>query len=110
MATINFFEGDKIKLDDLGDGLSRKVLAYNDNLMCCEVYFEEGTVAAQHNHPHEQITYVITGEFEFLVGGVTRVLKAGDSMYKQPDLMHGGKCLKKGMLLDVFTPCRKDFL
>jgi quercetin dioxygenase-like cupin family protein len=110
MHVKNFFPGSENELFDAGGGLTRKVAAYNANLMCVEVRFETGTVAALHNHPHEQITYVISGKFEFKVGDETNVVSAGDSLYKQPDIVHGATCLEAGMLLDVFTPHREDFL
>lgn len=110
METKNVFKSEEGKMIDCGGGLSRKVTAYNDNLMCVEVHFEEGTVAGVHSHPHEQITYVISGEFEFEIGGKKTILKAGDSAYKQANLPHGAICIKKGMLIDIFTPHREDFL
>lgn len=110
MDLSNYFSGDECKLEDLGDGVKRKITAFHDNLMCVEVHFEKGAIGALHSHPHEQITYIISGEFEFNIGGNKKVLKAGDSTFKQPDIEHGAVCLKAGMLLDIFTPCRKDFL
>ncbi len=110
MEIKNFFSGNESQLEDLGNGLKRKVTAYNENLMSVEVHFEEGAIGALHSHEHEQITYIMSGEFEFSVGGQKKVLKAGDSAYKQPNLEHGALCLKAGVLLDIFTPCRKDFL
>ncbi|GAM72024.1 pectin degradation protein KdgF [Vibrio sp. JCM 19236] len=99
-----------IELEDLGNGLSRKILAYSENMMSVEVYFEEGTVAALHSHPHEQLTYVISGKFEFTIGDETKIVSAGDALYKEPNIIHGAKCLEKGVLLDNFTPMRKDFI
>ncbi|MDC7241965.1 MAG: cupin domain-containing protein [Spirochaetales bacterium] len=110
MDLKNYFVGDEIPLEDLGDGVKRRITAYHDNLMCVEVHFEKGAVGALHSHPHEQITYIVSGEFEFNIGGEKKVLKAGDSTFKQPDIEHGAVCLKEGMLLDIFTPCREDFL
>jgi quercetin dioxygenase-like cupin family protein len=110
MDVTNYFPGDEMDLIDLGNGMKRKVVAYNDALMCVEVHFETGIVAALHSHPHEQITYIMSGRFEFNIGGVKKVLSAGDSTYKQPDIEHGAVCLEAGVLLDVFTPCRQDFL
>jgi len=110
MEIKNFFPGDVIETEDLGDGVKRKITAYNDNLMCVEVHFEKGAVGALHSHPHEQITYILSGKFEFNIGGKKMVLKAGDSTFKQPDIEHGALCLESGVLLDIFTPCRKDFL
>lgn len=99
-----------IALEDLSDGIKRKVLAYSDNMMSVEVYFDKGAVGALHSHPHEQITYVLSGEFEFTIGDETKVVKAGDALYKQPNIIHGCTCLSEGVLLDNFTPMRKDFV
>ncbi len=110
MDITNYFIGNEIPLEDLGGGVKRRITAYNDNLMCVEVHFEKGAIGALHSHPHEQITYIVSGEFEFNIGGEKRVLRAGDSTFKQPDIEHGAVCLKEGMLLDIFTPCREDFL
>lgn len=106
----HFFFNSEIELEDLNNGIKRKILSYNDNLMLVEAAFEEGAVGAMHSHPHEQCTYILEGEFEFTIGDEVKVVKAGDSMYKEPNIMHGAICTKKGKLLDVFTPKREDFL
>ena len=54
-----------------GAGVTRRILAYNDGLMCVENTFEEGAVGALHSHPHTQITYVVSGKFTFTIDGVT---------------------------------------
>ncbi|MGJ8625280.1 MAG: cupin domain-containing protein [Yoonia sp.] len=110
MTVKNYFPAKDSARVDAGGGLTRKVGAYNDNAMIVEVHFETGTVAALHHHPHEQITYVISGKFEFKIGDETYVVSAGDSLYKQPNIVHGATCLEAGTLLDVFTPHREDFL
>ncbi|WP_422052947.1 cupin domain-containing protein [Shimia sp.] len=110
MKPKNYFPADENELVNVQAGLTRKVAAYNDNVMCAEVRFEAGTVAALHSHRHEQITYVISGKFEFKVGEETYVVSAGDSLYKQPDIVHGATCLEAGTLLDIFTPHREDFV
>ena len=110
MTVKNYFPANENKLFDAGGGLTRKVGAYNDNAMCVEVHFETGTVAARHHHPHEQITYVISGKFEFTVGDETYIVSPGDSLYKQPNIEHGATCIEAGTLLDIFTPHREDFL
>jgi len=108
--TKNYFPASEAERFDAGGGLSRKVGAYNDNLMCVEVTFETGTVAAMHSHPHEQITYVVSGRFEFTVGDRTYTVGPGDSLYKEPNIVHGATCLEAGTLIDMFTPHREDFL
>lgn len=93
-----------------GEGLFRKILAYTDELMCVENHFEVGAVGNLHSHPHTQITYVVSGAFEFTIGDEKKVVKAGDSMLKKDGIVHGCVCLEKGILLDIFTPMREDFV
>lgn len=93
-----------------GEGLFRKILAYTDELMCVENHFEVGVVGALHSHPHTQITYVVSGAFEFTIGDEKKIVRAGDSMLKKDGIEHGCVCLEKGILLDIFTPMREDFV
>ena len=43
-----FVKNEDIQLTELGGGISRKVLAYDENLMSVEVRFEKGAVGAMH--------------------------------------------------------------
>ena len=105
-----FFEKNDLPLIPLGGGLSRRVLAQNEDMMAVEVTFEKGAVGAIHTHPHTQITYVLRGRFEATLGNTTKILEVGDSYLTTPNLPHGVLCLEEGALLDVFTPRREDFL
>ena len=93
-----------------GAGVTRRVLAYTDGLMCVENTFEKGAVGALHHHPHTQITYVVSGRFRFTIGDETREVGPGDTLLKQDGVMHGCVCLEAGILLDFFTPMREDFV
>ncbi len=93
-----------------GEGVTRRILAYTDGLMCVENTFETGAVGALHSHPHTQITYIVSGSFSFTIDGETRVVKAGDTLLKENGVVHGCTCLEAGKLLDVFAPMREDFL
>ena len=110
MELKHFFFGRDIPFVDLGGGVKRRVLSHNENLMYVEVCFEKGATGALHSHPHEQMTYVLEGVFEFSLAGEKEVVKPGDSIYFEPNVLHGTVCLGKGRLLDVFTPHREDFL
>lgn len=96
--------------EELGGGVKRKILAYGDSLMQVEVHFEEGSIGAMHSHPHSQLTYVLSGEFEFTIGEEKKIVRQGDTLYKVPNIQHGCICLKKGVLLDTFNPYREDFI
>lgn len=93
-----------------GEGVVRRVLAYNDGLMCVENTFEKGAVGAMHSHPHTQITYIVSGVFEFTIDNEKYVVKAGDTLLKENGVLHGCVCREAGVLLDVFNPMREDFV
>jgi quercetin dioxygenase-like cupin family protein len=92
-------------------GVTRKILAYSKELMMCEITFEKGAKGYVHSHPHLQITYVAKGSFSFMIDGETKVVKQGDSVLIPTQNEHGVEALEEGsMLVDVFNPCREDFL
>jgi quercetin dioxygenase-like cupin family protein len=90
--------------------VSRKVLAHGGEIMMVEVTFSAGAFGAEHEHPHDQATYCLAGSFRFTVGGETRTLEPGDTVFVPGGARHGTVCEADGRLLDVFTPQREDFL
>jgi quercetin dioxygenase-like cupin family protein len=99
-----------IQWETVGEGLTRKVLAYDGQIMLVRVNFKKGAIGTQHAHYHSQTSYVVSGKFEVTLGNENTVLVAGDSFYVEPDLIHGAVCLEEGELIDVFSPHRADFI
>ena len=91
-------------------GVSRKVMAYNEQVMMCEITFEKGAKGNPHSHPHTQVTYIVEGSFAFTVGEETKVVNKGDTVLMPSGVLHGCECLEAGVLCDVFTPMRQDFI
>ncbi len=104
----NFYEN--IEKEQAGEGVLRRVLSYTDEVMVVQNHFQKGAVGALHHHPHTQITYVVSGQFEFEIGGEKKVVNPGDSMLKRDGVEHGCVCLEEGILLDIFAPMREDFV
>ncbi len=101
---------DQRPLIDLGGGTTRRILTWNQEMMAVEVGFEKGAVGSVHTHPHTQCSYVLSGKFSYSVEGEAVELNPGDSIIVPSGLPHGTECLEAGVLLDVFTPMREDFL
>lgn len=97
---------------DLGDGIRRKIVAHTPQLMSVLVQFDQGAVGTPHAHDvHDQIAYVVSGAFECEIGGVKRVLHAGDAFCAPHLTMHGVVALEaNSTLLDQFSPRREDYL
>ncbi len=105
-----FLKSAELEWEDLGGGIQRQILGYDDALMMVRIRFEEGAVGAVHHHPHRQTSFVEAGRFEVEVEGEKQVLVAGDGFFIPPDLKHGVVALEPGVLVDVFAPAREDFL
>jgi quercetin dioxygenase-like cupin family protein len=107
----HFFMDAEIASDTIEAGkVTRKIKAHEGSLMLVEVSFETGAEGSAHEHPHEQTSYCLAGEFDFTIGGDTRRIRTGDSLYIPAGARHGTRCIAKGRLLDCFTPQREDFL
>lgn len=110
MKSDNFLYEDKVIWENPSAGVERQIMGYNEHIMTVKVKFEKGAVGTTHTHPHAQTTYVASGVFEFTVDGETNIVKKGDGILMEPDVLHGCVCLEAGILIDTFTPMRKDFL
>lgn len=109
-ASEVFIDSKDIEWEDLGGGLQRQMLGYNPDLMMVKVRFEKGAIGQPHAHHHRQVTYVEQGAFEVHINGKKQVLRAGDSFFVPAEAVHGCVALEPGVLLDVFTPFRDEFL
>ena len=96
--------------EDLKNGLQRQLFGYNDSIMMLKIKFETGAVGAVHQHPHSQVTYIESGVFDMTIDSITRRIRAGDGYCVPPHALHGIVCIEAGMLVDVFSPQREDFL
>jgi len=105
-----FIEDQQVPWEELGGGLRRKIMAYDKQVMLVKVAFEKGGIGALHEHYHSQISHVESGVFEITIDGEKQVLKAGDAYYIRPHVVHGALCLEAGVLVDVFSPYREDFV
>ena len=105
-----FQSGNEIAWQDLGNGISRQVFGYDDKVMMVKVKFDKGAVGVLHEHYHSQVTYVESGIFEMTIGSEKKIIKKGDGYYVIPHVVHGIVCLEPGILIDVFSPYREDFI
>lgn len=103
-------EDKDIPWEDLGNGVKRKIMAYNDGMMILKVSFEKGGIGELHHHPHTQGSYISRGKFEVSIADEKKILSAGDVFFVNPNLVHGVLCLEEGELVDIFNPKREDFI
>lgn len=109
-GVTGFVVNENYEWKSLGEGLRRKILGYDKELMLVSVEFKKGVIANIHKHSHRQVTYIVKGSFEVTIGTEKKIMKAGDAFYVLPELEHGVVALEDSLLTDVFNPHREDFL
>lgn len=98
--------------EELGGGIRRKIVGHTPSLMSVLVQFDQGAIGTPHTHDvHEQIAYCLAGSFECEVGGVKKLLRAGEAFVVPRNTLHGVVALEPdSLLLDQFSPRRDDYL
>ena len=105
-----FIKNIKVTSDIIAPGVTRKIMGYQSDLMLIRVEFDGKTSFPIHQHPHQQITHIIEGKFIATINGETDILGPGDSYVVPGNIPHGVESLESGILIDVFSPRRDDFL
>lgn len=105
-----FISDADVAWQEMSKGVRRKIMAYEDKLMVVKVEFKKGGVGALHQHHHSQITHIERGVFEVEIAGEKKLLRGGDAFYIPSNAMHGAICMEAGVLIDVFSPMREDFI
>lgn len=108
--SADFIMQTDVAWENVGEGVRRRIMGYDGQIMMVLVDFQKGAVGMPHEHFHSQVSYVVSGQFEVEIGDQKKILSAGDSFYIEPDKRHGVVCLERGALIDTFTPMRLDFL
>lgn len=73
------------------------------------VDIEAGSQLAAHQHPHEQITYILEGELDMKIGDEQVTLTAGMCYVIPSNTLHGAVAKVHCRVLDVFAPVREDY-
>ncbi len=91
-------------------GVSFDVLAVGEKSMVTKMKFKKGDVIPSHAHPNEQSGYVVSGKIRFKFSGFDEILEYGDSYSIPSNVKHSMEVLETGLVIDFFSPPRKDYL
>jgi quercetin dioxygenase-like cupin family protein len=91
-------------------GVVRRTLTSGDRSTLVEITLAQGSVVPDHNHPHEQAGYVVSGRVLFVIDGEERELRAGDSYLVPGGAQHRVTALEPAVCIDIFSPVREEYL
>ena len=87
----------------------RAKFVHSKNITVSYWTVKAGASLPEHAHPHEQITNMLEGEFEMIIDGESRTLKANTVTIITSGVKHSGTALTDCKILDVFYPVREDY-
>ena len=83
--------------------------AHGENLTFGYVELTAGSVIPEHQHPHEQITYILEGELYMVIGGNPCKLMPGMYYIIPSNVPHSAIPKIDSKVIDVFSPVREDY-
>ncbi len=94
------------------EGVEQHVLLHTYNVMMVHYLIQPGYESSYHNHPHEQLGYVLGGEATQIVDGEEYTLSAGTCYRLDPGEKHAMQVTgdEPFEVLDIFHPVREDYL
>ena len=108
--SIHHVDWNAISWTPVRPGVDRKSFA-GDGATLALHRLAPGHEPKPHQHPNEQIVYILAGQIRFHIGGETVLLAAGGLLVVPPDTLHWGEVVgdEEVLNLDVFTPRRAEY-
>jgi quercetin dioxygenase-like cupin family protein len=73
------------------------------------VEIKAGNKLPEHHHVHEQITFIIEGQLDMMIGGKSCSLTAGMYYVIPSNMPHSAIAKTDCKAIDVFNPVREDY-
>ena len=83
--------------------------AHGDRMSFGLVELDAGSSVPLHQHVQEQITYIIEGELDMVIGGESCVLTAGMYHVIPSNTLHSAVAITACKVIDTFSPVREDY-
>lgn len=83
--------------------------AHGDKLTFGYVEIKAGSRLPEHHHLHEQITYIIEGQLDMIIGGKPCSLTAGMYYVIASNVPHSALAVTECKIIDAFSPVREDY-
>jgi quercetin dioxygenase-like cupin family protein len=89
------------------DGIDIRVL-HGEGMTLVRARCSSGASMPAHRHPHEQLTWVLSGSLRVTVEGVPSTINAGEVIRVPGNAEHETFALESAEILEAFTPRRED--
>ncbi|MGY4537716.1 quercetin dioxygenase-like cupin family protein [Mucilaginibacter sp. UYNi724] len=108
MSTNIFRQFSDIDAKEIAPGFfSRLIHTTNNTINFIEV--KAGNSVPDHQHVHEQMSFVLEGQFQLTVANEVQVLDSNKFAVIPSNVRHSGLAITDCRLIDVFSPVREDY-
>jgi quercetin dioxygenase-like cupin family protein len=97
-----------IKPKELVSGITG-YYTHGDSLTFGYVELKAGSSVPTHQHIHEQITYIIEGQLDMVIGGQPCLLTNGMYYVIGSNVPHSAVAKTDCKVIDAFNPVREDY-
>jgi unsaturated pyranuronate lyase len=105
---MSYIDLNSVKAKEIVPGYFAKFI-HSNSMTIAYWNIKAGSSLSAHSHPHEQISLVLSGEFELTVDGKPYLLQADHSYVIPSDVSHSGKAITDCKIVDTFYPVRDDY-
>lgn len=106
------FQLDELQFEEVRPGFTRAGVRSDESVTTVNWFDPDYRSAGQHDHPFDQLSYVLTGAMRFYVGEDIIEVTAPAAVHIPANLPHGAEPLgtERVLNIDVFAPAREDYL
>jgi len=95
---------------ELCPGIRRRTQSSGPAMYQMVALLQAGSHMPEHQHPQEQLVYIVSGRMRLIVEGQPHELTTGDSFYLAGNVPHGVETIEDTRVLDTFSPPRDEYL
>jgi len=99
---------DRIQREQLTPLLQRQYFS-TPQLTLARFELKKGCIVSEHHHLNEQVTSVLQGKLKLNFSGKGVIVRPGETCSIPPDTPHSAEALEDTLVIDVFTPPRRDW-
>ncbi len=107
---MGFVSPGEYKDVEMASGVVRRVLTAGERAMAVRIQMAGGSSIPTHNHPHEQVGFVVSGTMELTIAGETRLVREGDGYAIPSGTPHSVFTSEDCVAIDIFSPLRTEYL
>jgi quercetin dioxygenase-like cupin family protein len=90
-------------------GIFRRTLTWNNELMLCHFDLKKGAKIPLHGHRASQNGFVVSGKMRFITEKDSFIAGPGAAYVFGPNEKHGAEVLEDTIVIEAFSPSRPEY-